>query len=322
MAESNPLIRAIKNSRATYQEKFDAMLVLMEDYESHGEVLVKPKKPKLIHIGATVEDAKKLLEEDGKIVGLRTGYYQIDQMIRGIRPGDIVVVFGDTMHGKSLFAQNITLNIAEAGSPVLFIGTELVNEENTERFLTITGRNEKLVYSLPIIYPDSIPDYKGLEALVEAAKVERVQLVVIDHLHMFGTDGENQAVGISNICKEIKRVAVKHEIPIVLVSHINEDKLRAGVPHLKDLLGSSAIKQVASFALAIYNEDKDPNSKSTDLVDGNKITVRLRKWRRGNPKHRTATLTILDNARLIEPNVIGVQAKVVFEDGRAYAQNN
>lgn len=298
---SNPLLRQVVNGRWTPDELLEAYKYIRDEDPRVKDFLHgfnQETAPKLIHIAETIDAAKQLRTEDGKVIGLSTGYTVIDQMMRGIRPGDIVVVFGDTMHGKSLFVQNVSLNIATQGEPILFIGTELVNDENTERFLDMSEGNEELVAGLPIIYPAEIPEYRQVDSIVEEAKKDGIKLVVIDHLHMFDHNSENEAVGLSSICKEIKRVAIKHEIAVILVSHINEDKYRSGAPHLKDLKGSSSIKQIASFALAVYSPDKDAHRKHD--IDQNLVKVVLRKWRRGNPKQHIADLAILPNARLAE----------------------
>lgn len=289
--KKNPIVRAIENGRATKEEEFDAMVLLMDRHGEQDDPLkIKAKKP-LVTIAETIDEAKEHMAAEGKIVGLTTGYRELDQMIQGLREGEIHVVFGDTGHGKSQLVQNITLNIASRDIPVLFIGTEMINRENTERFIELAGGNVDRVTRLPIIYPPDVPGYKKVDHLVAEAMENDCRLVVIDLLHNFESEGENEAAALSRMCREFKRVAVHHKVPVLLVSHINEDKLRKGVPELKDLKGSSSIKQIASSALAVWRDDElEPHQQTV-------LKVVCRKHRRGI-KRRSVELAILPNARL------------------------
>lgn len=263
--------------------------------------LAAPKEvtpPQLIHYAETIEEARKLQRTGDEIIGLSTGYKSVDALTGGMQGSQVIIVFGDTGHRKSMFVQNITANVARAGTPVLFIGLEMSNAENTERILSITGDE-----ALPIVYPPHTDvDYKDIDGLMELAVADGVGLVVVDHLHMFEGDGENQAASIAKICREMKRVTRKHNVPMILVSHINEDKYRTGVPNLKDLLGSSSIKQIADTAIAIYSPGMDP---SVDAEDTEVVVVNRK--RRNSRKRPPVHLCILENARLEEDQVVAWQ---------------
>lgn len=250
----------------------------------------------LIHFAETVEEARKLQRTGDEIIGLSTGWKNVDALTGGLMGSQVTVVFGDTQHRKSIFCQNIAVNVASAGTPVLFIGLEMGNAENTERMLGILDDP-----TLPIVYPPSTDvNYKDIDKLMALAVESGVGLVIVDHLHMFETDGENEAAGISKICREMKRITRKHNVPMILVSHINEDKYRQGIPYLKDLKGSSSIKQIADKAIAVYSPGKDANA--VEQPDTH-VELALRKSRIFR-KQEYATLDILANARLVEPHAI------------------
>ena len=287
MKNSNPIIRAIENSRATPQEKLEAWKRLGLDDDVLGAARTKPEKAPLIPLVDTVKQAEKLIAHGDEIVGLSTGYKVLDQMTKGIGPSEIVVIFGDTSHGKSQLAQNISINVSKHSGPVLFVGLEMSNAENTARFLNMDDGNT----NLPIFYPANMDlGYKDIDNLVGSAKQAGTVLVVIDHLHMFARDVTNLANELSLICHELKRVARKYELPMLVISHIS----RSGggkPPELKDLKGSSSIEQDADIALAVWRDmDKDDNV----------LKVVLRKNRLRGRQHRTAELAILPNARLAE----------------------
>lgn len=278
------LLRMVENQRPTEEELEELFIGLTSK--------VKPKarpKAQLKALVETVEDAKKLIHHGDELIGLSTGFNNVDKLTKGINASEIIVVFGDTGHGKSQLCQNIALNVARQGKPVLFVGLEMNNEENTARFLNMGGTED-----LPILYPASNDiGYQDIDGLVKAASQEGVALVVIDHLHMFARNVDNLANELSLICHEFKRVARAYKVPVMVVSHINRSGDKGGPPHLKDLKGSSSIEQDADIALAVWNEDM--------VYDGGKnlLTIALRKNRKGR-KQTIAQLNILDNAKLQE----------------------
>lgn len=254
--------------------------------------LAKPReveKPKLIHFAETVEDAKKLIATEGQIIGLRSGWDSVDQMFMGLRAGQLIVVYGPTKHRKSMFVQNLAANIALQDNPVLFVGLELIAEENTERWLTMGYDN------LPIVYPEKrSPTYKDIDALVAAAVADGIKLVVIDHLHMWRANGQNPAAFITEVCQEMKRVALEYRVPLILVSHISGDKDATGPPNVNRLKESTSIAQLADKVVCVYSPGVEYDQPDTTV----ELSIPLSR-RVPNIKH--ATLNIMRNARLTEP---------------------
>lgn len=284
MPKPKDSIQMVENARLTEEETEKLFYHLAEKMKPK-----RPIEPKLVHLAETVEEAEKLRSQDGKLVGLSTGWDSVDQMFGGIRGSQLIVVAGETGHRKSMFCQNLALNVASAGHPVLFIGTEMANEENTERFLDMGGDA-----TLPIVYPEATNlDYKDLNSLVKTAVGEGVELVIIDHLHMFALDGENEQSGLTKVCIELKAISRRHGAAVVLVSHISKRLNREGPPSLGDLKGSSSIAQLADKAVMVYSQGVE-----TDLPD-DELTLLLRKSRR-RAKRTLVKLNILPTGRLTE----------------------
>lgn len=273
----------------------DEQTAMLDWLLEHAKPKEKPK-PRLITLAETWEAAQKLHGDEEGIGGLSTGYRNVDDITGGLRPGQLIILFGDTGHGKSMLAQNIAYNVAMTGVPVLFVGLEMTNAENTERLQGI-GADA----TLPVLYPEVIDlDVKHLEYDVQDAVEQGVGLVIIDHLHMFeGEQNGNEPQFITAICRESKMLAIKYNLPIILLSHIKErlPGSEKNIPMLRDLKGSSSIKQLADSALAIWNERMvfdDPLPGTPQLI------IKQRKSRRGR-QQTLAKLDILPDARLVEP---------------------
>lgn len=265
-------------------EKTALLDALLED--------AKPKekpKPKLVHFAETVEAAQKYIATEGQIIGLSTGWPSIDELVMGMKPGELEIVYGREKHRKSMFVQNVAANVALEGNPVLFIGLELTAEQNTERWLTMGYEN------LPIVYPEQrMPDYKDIDAIVEEAVSQGIKLVVVDHLHMWRADGANSADHITDICQEMKRIALDHNVPLILVSHVSGDKAVTGPPRVERLKGSTSIAQLADKVICVYSPGVEFDGPDNILEISIPLSRRL-------PNKKYAKLSILPSARLAEP---------------------
>jgi replicative DNA helicase len=65
-------------------------------------------------ITTAVENAARAYERDGKLSGLATGMRDLDRMMGGLQPSDLIVLAGRPGMGKSSLATNIGYNIARA----------------------------------------------------------------------------------------------------------------------------------------------------------------------------------------------------------------
>jgi replicative DNA helicase len=65
-------------------------------------------------ITTAVENAARAYERDGKLSGLATGLRDLDRMMGGLQPSDLIVLAGRPGMGKSSLATNIGYNIARA----------------------------------------------------------------------------------------------------------------------------------------------------------------------------------------------------------------
>lgn len=258
----------------------------------------KSPKQDLVMLGEYLDEADKLIARGDELIGLSTGYPSLDKMTGGIGQSALVVVFGETSHGKSQLSQNIAYNLASTGHPVMFVGLEMTNVENTVRIKQL-AEGEDLV-SLPIIYPKrddlKIEDFPSL---FRTAKDNKVELVVIDHLHALPISNKSvsTADALSEMMYEIKRLAREFKIPVLLVSHVNRALGgRKGVPDKSDLKSSGAIEQCADILLAVWRNTELEVSEQT-------LHVVMRKNRGRSMLYNKTELLFKNGVRLVESAV-------------------
>lgn len=88
-------------------------------------------------IGEGVEDYVKFLEENKcDIIGVPTGFPRYDEAIGGgLRRKCVDLVSARPKVGKSVFADNVALNVSSDGVPVLVLDTEMSKEDHLNRLI-------------------------------------------------------------------------------------------------------------------------------------------------------------------------------------------
>jgi replicative DNA helicase len=176
------------------------------------------------------------------------------------------------------------INMALDNNPVLFFTLEMPPRETTIRFMKMVKSKEVVDRDHEVVnFTEQLPllpiyYYHGtnvtlpiLDKAIEKGKKIGIKCVVIDHLHFFAKGNDNQASEIGNITREIKLMARKYEIPIILICHIRKTGSPGRTPQLEDLKDSSGIAQDADMVLMAWR-DMEKNSPE--------MKIKVRKNRR------------------------------------------
>lgn len=219
------------------------------------------------------------------VVGVGTGYYDLDHLVGGFRPGQFIIVAARPAMGKTAFALNIATHAAvNLGKKVaiftmemaadevimrMFASTSEVNMEsmmkgfgmNEERLIRIMQASE--ILSTRPIYIDESGTNTPLEIRAKtrrlSAEVGGLDLIIIDYLQLMSLSRErdNRQQEISEISRALKILAKDMKIPVVALSQLNrsvetrDDKR----PRLADLRESGAIEQDADLVMFIYRDE-------------------------------------------------------------------
>ena len=211
----------------------------------------------LIHISDSVEEAMVFLDNPDLIEGVATGYEGLDMITSGFSPEELIIISGGTGQGKTQFAQCLILNMALNNVPVLFFTLEMPPRETTIRFMRMVKSKQcdDLVPELPVYYyhgtNTSLPI---LDSAIQKGIDAGIKCVVIDHLHFFAKGSDNQANEIGHIVREIKLMARKYHIPIVLLCHIRKLTSPTARPRIDDLKDSSSIAQDADTVMMLWRD--------------------------------------------------------------------
>ncbi len=248
MAEqAKDLVKLVKSQRPTVDELQPLLFWTMDQVDPASKEDVE-----LVFYNELYDDALEIANHGNKFSGLSTGYpATIDAMTKGLSGGDILVIYGYTSMGKSQLAQNIVLNVAQAGHAVLVIGLELTNKQNAARFIRMGGNDPML----PFIFPKKADiTYRQIQSYIRKAKKDGCRLVMVDQLQDLIHDKVNEQAEITQIMAELKRAAIECEVPIIVMSHVNRSGSQPGPPPLETLKGSSSIEQKADIAISVYRD--------------------------------------------------------------------
>lgn len=256
-----------------------------------------------------------------KLLGLKSGFFELDSLTQGFQKSDLVILAGRPAMGKTALGLNIILNIIRQSKlPILFFSLEMSKEQIIYRLLSMeTNINQiklkngklsqsdwikltkviKILSKLPLFIDDTanlaISDIRSkIKTILFEQK--KIGLVVIDYLQLMQipkTKLENRAQELSQITRFLKTLAREFNIPIIALSQLsrNVENRVDKKPILSDLRESGSIEQDADLVLMLYRNQVLNNLTNASLKRENfeKIELILAKHRNGP----TGNITLL-----------------------------
>lgn len=267
-----------------------------------------------------VAAAKERFDNWGKMYGLSTGFPSIDKLTLGLPGGELIIIAGETSRGKTLLSMNIANNVAKWGGRVLFVTLEMTHAELTSRYMFLNGGSDTedfiTVATNTVFQHNDELDWKDVDGLIANAKDQLdVDMVIVDHLHYFTRELQNVSEDLGRITKEFKKNAIRHNIPIILISHVR--KMGQGEDLNENALrGSSLIGQDADIILFV-NRDPETNEMGV-LVTKNrnrgKLSDRTKEWAGLTEKDINTVYLEFNNTKLKDPLDIPMSVTQVFGD--------
>ena len=86
------------------------------------------------------DEMTAIAERGDKILGVSTGFKDVDNLFHGLRGGDLVILAARPGVGKTSFALNIAVNAAMRGTSVAFFSLEMSASQLVQRILCAEAR--------------------------------------------------------------------------------------------------------------------------------------------------------------------------------------
>ncbi|HXL98439.1 MAG TPA: replicative DNA helicase [Rhizomicrobium sp.] len=243
----------------------------------------------------TVHAAEQAQLRGGKISGVSSGFADIDSLLGGLQPSDLLIIAGRPGMGKTALGTNMSFHAARywsqdqaqgvavsRGAPVLFFSLEMAAQQLSARILSEQSeiemwkiRNgkfsesewEKFVLTMQDLstLPLYIDDTGGISIAQIAARARRyrrekkIGLIVVDYLQLIEPSrrAENRVQEITEVTKGLKALAKELNVPVIALSQLSRgvDSRDDKRPVLSDLRESGSIEQDADVVMFVYREE-------------------------------------------------------------------
>lgn len=233
---------------------------------------------------AEIDEARKT----NKTLGIPSGLPTLDDWTGGFHPGSLTVLAARPSVGKSAFAMDIAVRIAERNRWVFVVSLEMSGQDISYRLLSrkteidvrsmqnglITAEQQAMIYQakdelrrLPMkLYTSTAATVAKVKARAKIHKSRgECSLVVIDYLGLLsGPKGVSSYERITSISRELKQMAMELKLPVLCLAQLNREATKADRPGLSHLRDSGAIEQDADNVWILHR--KDLESVDTELI--------------------------------------------------------
>jgi replicative DNA helicase len=236
----------------------------------------------------------------GQMIGVPTGFADLDSLTQGLHPGQMIIVAGRPAMGKSTvgldFARSCSI---KNGLTSVIFSLEMGRNEITMRLLSAEARvalhhmrsgnmtdddwarlarRMGEVSAAPLFIDDS-PNMSMMEIRAKCRRLKQrhdLRLVVVDYLQLMSGGGSKRAESrqqeVSEMSRNLKLLAKELEVPIVAIAQLNRGpEMRADKkPMMSDLRESGSLEQDADVVILLHREAayeaESPRAGEADLI--------------------------------------------------------
>lgn len=227
-------------------------------------------------------------------VGFMTGLRIFDSRF-GWHGGDFIIFAGAPSAGKSTLATTISYNLASRGIPVAYYSMEMSSQQLASRIVAkstqVSARTSlydrlsdveyQKIYDgtlemkhLPIYFDENskISFMTICQSIRRLVKKVGLKVVFLDYLQILANGrGDNREAMLGDMARDLKRLAVEHNICIVALSQLNRSGDREKEPTLANMRGSGQIEEACDIAVLIQRPKKDNERVNIYLAKGRNI---------------------------------------------------
>lgn len=246
-------------------------------------------------LGPYTDHLKLVFEHPELAFGLPLGYDDIDRVLYGAQPTDLIVVASRPGVGKTSFLLNAQINALFAGKKVLFFSLEMSAEQVLRRAVAILSG----VSSSKLRSGFSSPEWNAIQIALDVldgfpwwiddtarARVrwlaqqsqlihdsEKIDGVFVDYLQLVDLDSADRTgsrvLDIGVVTAQLKALAKQLNVPVIAAAQLSRsvEQRRDGRPTLADLRESGAIENDADVVMLMWRDrDGDEQVVHVDIA--------------------------------------------------------
>jgi len=249
-------------------------------------------------LGDYFERIEYLSQHQGELIGVPSGFADLDKLLGGFQRSDLVILAGRPSMGKTSLALSMGLNAAKKyHQNIAIFSLEMSCEQLVQRFVSAeTGIDSqrlrlglvadhewpKFIQATGLlselnIFIDDTPAVSVLEMRTKARRLaseHALDLIIVDYLQLMRGSGraENRVQEVSDISRGLKALARELNIPVLALSQLSRavESRQDKRPLLSDLRESGSIEQDADVVMFVYREDMyDENTDKKNIAEIN-----------------------------------------------------
>ena len=249
------------------------------------------------HVLSAIENIESMYENKGQIQGLATGFRDVDNLLNGLQPGQMIVIAARPSMGKTSLAMNIAEHVCvDQEKAVAVFSLEMTTQDLVQRLLCSRARvnSQKIRSGIPDSsdFPklmkaagelskskmliDETPSISIIEMRAKARRMKQrddIQLLVVDYLQLMQSTTrrakDNRQIEISEISSGLKALAKELHIPVIVLAQVNRnpEERKGGRPRISDLRESGSIEQDADVVGLLMRPERyaDDDDEKDDL---------------------------------------------------------
>jgi len=234
---------------------------------------------------------RRRYENPGALLGISTGFPDLDEMLSGLQSGDLIILAARPSMGKTALALGFAEQAAvRSKKAVAIFSMEMSHEQLTLRMAATLGRidsqrlrngdleeddwarasNALVTLADSKITIDDASSLTPMELRARARRLKRerdIGLIIVDYLQLMhvADSTENRATEVGEISRSLKALAKELKVPVVALSQLNRavEQRTDKRPVMADLRESGSIEQDADVVMFIYR-DEYYNQESQD----------------------------------------------------------
>ena len=246
----------------------------------------------------TLDEIEAVGANGGLMAGVPTGFSDLDRLLNGLHPGQLIVVAGRPGLGKSTAGMDFVRNAAIRHNMASAIfSLEMSKVEIVTRLLSAEARVPMHVLrsgqlsdddwtklarrmgeiSEAPIFVDDTPNMNLMEIRAKARRLKQrhdLKLIVVDYLQLMTSPKrvESRQQEVADLSRGLKLLAKEVECPVIAVSQLNRgpEQRTDKRPQLSDLRESGSIEQDADVVILLHRDDyydkESPRAGEADFI--------------------------------------------------------
>lgn len=216
--------------------------------------------------------------------GVPTGFPDLDKLLSGMQPSNLLILAARPGVGKTTLALNVAKNVTvNEKRSVGFFSLEMSKEELVDRLLVnqadidawkmktgklgdeeFTRLSEAMgILAEAKLFIDDTPALSILEMRTKARRLQvdaGIDLLIVDYLQLARSRNlENRVQEVAEISQGLKNLARELKIPVLALSQLSRavEQREKKRPQLADLRESGSIEQDADVVMFLWREDEE-----------------------------------------------------------------